>query len=229
MTGLQVGLVLSMPRLYTMDLMESSKPLRRQDVAVMFPNLQASGGCPLCVVCRAELRRKDGLPRRAGSRYCSRRCVDESWVKAGVSARIRQLLLERDEGICKICGLDCERLRLAFEDLGLSGRVLQGGALLLYTLPPSQAASWRDLEWCARLVRDSFTARAVTLGWDVEQHTWEAHHVVPVVEGGGGCGLEGYATLCLRCHKRVNAELAARRARPSGDGEPAGQMGLPFP
>lgn len=53
-----------------------------------------------------------------------------------------------------------------------------------------------------------------TLGfyWWRRQSAWEADHIVPVVEGGGGCGLEGYRTLCLDCHRRVTAELARRRA-----------------
>jgi len=41
---------------------------------------------------------------------------------------------------------------------------------------------------------------------------WDADHIVPVVEGGGACGLDGYRTLCVWCHKEVTAELAARLA-----------------
>jgi len=41
---------------------------------------------------------------------------------------------------------------------------------------------------------------------------WEADHIVPVIEGGGECGLDNYRTLCIPCHKKVTAELAARRA-----------------
>ncbi len=41
---------------------------------------------------------------------------------------------------------------------------------------------------------------------------WEMDHIVPVVEGGGGCGLENLRTLCLCCHKRATRELAAKRA-----------------
>lgn len=41
---------------------------------------------------------------------------------------------------------------------------------------------------------------------------WEADHIVPVVEGGGKCGLENLRTLCRRCHNQATRELAARRA-----------------
>lgn len=41
---------------------------------------------------------------------------------------------------------------------------------------------------------------------------WDADHVVPVSEGGGECDLTNIRTLCLLCHRRVTAELRARRA-----------------
>jgi hypothetical protein len=43
--------------------------------------------------------------------------------------------------------------------------------------------------------------------------TWEADHIVPVVEGGGLCGLENYRTLCSVCHKKVTAALRKRLKR----------------
>lgn len=43
-----------------------------------------------------------------------------------------------------------------------------------------------------------------------DQFQWEADHIVPVIEGGGECGLENYRTLCVRCHKQVTRELRAR-------------------
>lgn len=50
---------------------------------------------------------------------------------------------------------------------------------------------------------------------------WEADHIVPVAEGGGLCGLDGYRTLCKGCHgkasgelrKRLNARKAAEKAQ----------------
>lgn len=41
---------------------------------------------------------------------------------------------------------------------------------------------------------------------------WDADHIVPVSEGGGECDLSNIRTLCLICHRRVTAELRARRA-----------------
>lgn len=41
---------------------------------------------------------------------------------------------------------------------------------------------------------------------------WEMDHRVPVVEGGGSCGLENLRTLCRACHRRETAALARRRA-----------------
>jgi hypothetical protein len=33
---------------------------------------------------------------------------------------------------------------------------------------------------------------------------------VPVIEGGGECGIENIRTLCLGCHANVTAELRGR-------------------
>lgn len=35
---------------------------------------------------------------------------------------------------------------------------------------------------------------------------WQADHITPVEAGGGGCGLEGYQTLCLACHRIKSRE-----------------------
>jgi 5-methylcytosine-specific restriction protein A len=49
--------------------------------------------------------------------------------------------------------------------------------------------------------------------YDCGDPTWEADHIIPVVEGGGCCGLDNYRTLCPPCHKLDTAELAARLAQ----------------
>jgi 5-methylcytosine-specific restriction endonuclease McrA len=39
---------------------------------------------------------------------------------------------------------------------------------------------------------------------------WDADHIVPVAEGGGECDLSNIRTLCLKCHRKVTAELRER-------------------
>lgn len=42
---------------------------------------------------------------------------------------------------------------------------------------------------------------------------WQADHIIPVVEGGGECGLENFRILCADpCHKKVTKELRTRLA-----------------
>jgi len=81
---------------------------RRQDIVTMFPHRKSENGCPLCVVCNSELRRKDGRPRYISARYCSSRCRDVANVRSGNVNAIRKLLLDRDKGICAGCGIHCE-------------------------------------------------------------------------------------------------------------------------
>lgn len=39
---------------------------------------------------------------------------------------------------------------------------------------------------------------------------WEMDHIIPVAEGGGLCGLEGYRTLCAPCHGTETGNLRKR-------------------
>jgi len=47
-------------------------------------------------------------------------------------------------------------------------------------------------------------------GW--RSTLWEVDHTIPVVEGGGSCGLDNLRTLCIFCHRKETKKLAARRA-----------------
>ena len=47
-------------------------------------------------------------------------------------------------------------------------------------------------------------------GMDTWHGRWEADHIIPVSEGGGLCGLEGYRTLCKKCHGKESGELRKR-------------------
>jgi hypothetical protein len=104
--------------------------------------------------------------------------------------RVRELLYERDHAICAECGrqfdhnVQIEVWRIIRKTKALSPE---------YKMP----AEWRAQYGPYYNIR-SF---------------WEADHIVPVSEGGGCCGLDGYRTLCRRCHNVETAELARRRAR----------------
>jgi 5-methylcytosine-specific restriction endonuclease McrA len=41
---------------------------------------------------------------------------------------------------------------------------------------------------------------------------WDVDHLLPVVEGGGSCGLDNLRTLCLRCHHQQTQQLRRRRS-----------------
>jgi 5-methylcytosine-specific restriction endonuclease McrA len=58
---------------------------------------------------------------------------------------------------------------------------------------------------------DEYKAYAKSLKMPYKRSTWwDADHIVPVVEGGGECGLENYRTLCVPCHRKVTRDLQRR-------------------
>ncbi len=122
---------------------------------------------------------------------CSRECAHE-WMLRRDMGYVRQQVYQRDKGVCAICGVDTREVAKAIEELHRT--VLESYG---YTRYGSVWATWY-----------------AGLGIDRRGSLWDADHIVPVVEGGGGCGLENYRTLCVWCHRRETAELARRRARP---------------
>lgn len=171
----------------------------------------------------------------ASARYCSEACRVDAYVRAGNVQTIRYHLEERDGGRCAICGRDPKIPRQA--RLFVSRHIYKRGDL--YGRPvtaPVVAAALdrlqrysRELAGLERRLAKAVRARLWDLGYDSRGHNWEADHVEPVAEGGGGCGLAGYRTLCLPCHKAETAALAARRAALGrlAKGEPE-QLGLPI-
>ena len=61
----------------------------------------------------------------------------------------------------------------------------------------------RKLDYAAR--------RQFEKDWGVRRQLWDADHIVPVVEGGGECGLDNMRTLCLKCHRAATLELRRRK------------------
>lgn len=129
-----------------------------------------------------------GKPRpKDRRRWCSEACVDDFLIRKGDATRIKSAVFQRDRGICAHCGTDTDLLK----------RVLR------------KAVDWSGA-YPVSASRVIFRILAIP-SW--RQRFWDADHIVPVVEGGGGCGLDGYRTLCLWCHKTVTAELAQRLAQ----------------
>lgn len=141
-----------------------------------------------------------GEPVGKGRRtWCSQACVDAALIKLNPGvARFR--VLQRDSGVCASCGFDALKVERIINRLrdGLYQRT--GG--------PSVNAS-ATIDAIVLLFRAAGIPGA---SWSYHHHLWEADHIVPVVEGGGGCELENYRTLCLPCHRRETRALASRRA-----------------
>lgn len=154
-------------------------------------------GKPLCRQCGLE------VPTSRNT-FCSPECVHE-WRLTTDPTYQRRHVHERDRGVCSACGLDCDALE----------RDYQAAKRALYRercqpdgdLPHRTSLLWQYGHWS----RDA-EALLRGLGFIPGRSFWEMDHVVPVVEGGGGCGLDGLRTLCCPCHRRETAALARRRA-----------------
>jgi 5-methylcytosine-specific restriction protein A len=180
-----------------------------------------------------------GQPVPKGRRsWCSQACVDEYLIRSR-PAYAREKVMERDHGVCGECGFDTEHLRRELEIASdLDAKLTTWRCLKCetdYMEPPAHGvcscylalmpADRRELHARGeygrvkgihnRLAFNEIVQRLQPLGWtatDAEGSLWQADHVVPVVEGGGGCGLDNLRTLCTPCHKKATAALAARRA-----------------
>jgi len=77
----------------------------------------------------------------------------------------------------------------------------------------------RDHAICANCKQDAVAGHFHRNGSPVKNRArgtgdfWQVDHIVPVIEGGGECGLDGLRTLCTECHKKETAALARRRSK----------------
>ena len=125
--------------------------------------------------------------------WCSLPCREEFLVRFA-SSEARHMVFKRDQGVCAACGLDAKA-------------VSHSGLLRIYKslrIFSSTGNYWRNIPEWVKLQWGPF--------WGHHNALWEADHIVPVIEGGGCCGLNNYQTLCLRCHKDDTRSLARRRA-----------------
>jgi 5-methylcytosine-specific restriction enzyme A len=183
------------------------------------------GGRVLCRRCGKEVP-----PGRRT--FCGDQCVHE-WKLTTDPGYQREFVFRRDRGVCADCGLDTEELR----------RWRRYGFVIVeqYCWPPERQKIrvWEKPGFNYREGTDDDVRFYVSV--DAETRTqvisflrlsdrymrgresvptsslWDADHIVPVVEGGGGCDLSNLRTLCLVCHRKATADLAARRARKKKD------------
>lgn len=161
-------------------------------------------GRALCRHCGEEVP----VGRRS---FCGDACVDEWKVRTDPS-HVRRLVLKRDQGVCRACGLDCEALERYCR--ALSGRHPDADR------PPHSAAKMADRAWWRwgqlqvfpGLRRAGFEVKSYWFGYSADRSFWQADHVIEVQDGGGGCGLDGYQTLCTACHKEKTSRLRRQRA-----------------
>ena len=174
------------------------------------------------IVCSCGCGRPPGKGRRT---WHSQECVD-GWMVANSSQYVRGKLFKRDKGISSMCGVDSEkaqrRARVATsyywdQQHGYYGRMDSWHRRHRWSVPVPEflkQKSDRFASWSPRVKRaiESRLAAMRSAGWNTHRKSswWEADHIVPVVEGGGQCGMENYRTLCVRCHWKVTRELRAR-------------------
>lgn len=141
-------------------------------------------------------------PRRS---WHSQACVD-AWRERNDIQLIRQRLWERDKGICALCGIDCEAAFAAYRDAFHEAERLAGWFI-------ARARREESLE-ALRHEKQRILARWKPFGnWLLHRKTgWDADHIVPVAEGGGGCDYTGYRSLCHSCHAAQTKALAGRLA-----------------
>ena len=138
--------------------------------------------------------------------FCSADCV-QAFKLTNDAGAVRAAVLERDDGICALCRVDTKVMHEIFTSLRelqpffLPQRYPHGGLCRGFHKRTGRGGYYECwCQWCVSL-REARDLSA-----------WEADHIVPVVEGGGLCGLDNYRTLCLACHKEETAKLTRRLA-----------------
>jgi hypothetical protein len=155
--------------------------------------------------------------------FCCDNCVRDFLLAKGGSADVRRYVGLRDNGICACCGRDCLKTEQTLDRLanrwGKDSRRVDTAKRVLAALGCKYAAD------AIRRGRSMKAGWSWVYGWlltrcgwsaaqssDVTKSTWQADHIVPLIEGGGS-GMENLRTLCVPCHGRQTAGLARRMKR----------------
>ena len=145
-----------------------------------------------------------GKPVPAGRRtWCSNKCVDEYQMVSDWNY-VRKKVFERDGGICALCGIDCSAVKAAAREMLTKIKSIQG-----YYRSPKIASSLMGLHNGFDLFHKFLKENKIYLN----RSMWEVDHIIPVVEGGGLCGLDNLRTLCIWCHANETKKLRSRMKR----------------
>lgn len=138
--------------------------------------------------------------------WCNRReCFQSYRIAQGNMDTIREVVWERDKGICQICGVDLARWTELIEFLkeGRYQKEYPGGCVVTLR-SPIYIMEWKEIV-------ELYESTGLQMGHYA--HIWECDHIVPVCEGGHTGDLANFRVLCIRCHRRETKSLARKRSK----------------
>lgn len=146
--------------------------------------------------------------------WCGKpQCLFEYTIRTSPGAA-RSAVFKRDRGVCRLCTRDCYALEQKIRQLEqrLSMQCNVKALIRLHKILRDHKVPVR-IHRCLRMPEGRWTCRiderleSFTLSYP---SLWQADHIVPVAEGGGGCGLDNLRTLCLWCHRQETQRLMER-------------------
>lgn len=147
-------------------------------------------GAGLCRWCGTPV----GGRRRS---WCSDACQSDFLIRWNPSSAAHHVY-RRDKGVCAVCGIDTDEIK------ALKRRICRD----LHRSTPINRIIINGYDYA-----DVHAEEKAWGPWARYGTLWEADHIIPVIEGGGCCGLDNLRTLCIMCHKAETKALAARRAQ----------------
>ncbi|OLY82786.1 DNA annealing helicase and endonuclease ZRANB3 [Smittium mucronatum] len=140
--------------------------------------------------------------------FCNRNCVLEFQVRTKAQ-HVRTNLLERDGGVCQLCGFPAHQWYKKISTSNYSQAME-----LLDTIEREQSPLWKKKTGSTRNI-NNWTRHGTHEYCKLFNSGmfWEAAHIRDVADGGGVCGLEGYRILCVPCHERESMNRIVMKAQ----------------
>lgn len=146
------------------------------------------------------------IPTRS---FCSSGCLHLYKLRSS-SSYVRRCLMTRDQGVCQMCHLDCEKLR---RSLNAQLRRVQGSVRVKQQYAAMMAEKLGRP--CPKHLK--VNRRGIITSGSV----FHADHILAVVEGGGNALLQNFRLLCVNCHREVTSQLmkGRKKQQKAKDGE----------